>query len=476
MRRVLCVGLVVSLGCDDTLTVPARPDGIGASEIRLEPRDSRDEASQVTRFVLSEYPPDRSSLHLFRGALSAYHLGRIAADDLPNTLTEREIGIESWRRAQELVVVPRQSLTLGETYALASSGGLVAEITVRDDAGSPPLMRRLWPPPGSSSEPRAAYCGDGPVASAPERVALEPRGDAQVRRGIAAGVRELDCVVLEATEPQLTGAVLMPPAQLGDMEMEPVPWLIGNSTEPAATSCHGNTVGFGPVCASIGDDRMQVEAADEFLLAVRGEEATWAGIVGPVPTTLKILVPGRSNSLDVTAFDREARRWQGRVIVEPSPPTSHVVINEALANPIGAEPAQEWVELYNDGRDAADLEGFILEDSGGSVEFPPCQLGPGQFLLLVSEGFDERAAFDVRPATGTQILRVPELGSSGLRNTGEPLVLRTPSGSACSSFPGLATSGDGVSLARLTPSSPDFPGAFADHGEPGASPGKENVF
>ena len=34
----------------------------------------------------------------------------------------------------------------------------------------------------------------------------------------------------------------------------------------------------------------------------------------------------------------------------------HVVINEVLANPVGGEPAQEWVELYNDGRAPAVLD------------------------------------------------------------------------------------------------------------------------
>ena len=58
-------------------------------------------------------------------------------------------------------------------------------------------------------------------------------------------------------------------------------------------------------------------------------------------------------------------------------PMPHLVINEVLANPIGPEPHQEWVELYNDGAVAAELADFALCDIGGEAWLPEAVLEPG---------------------------------------------------------------------------------------------------
>ena len=83
--------------------------------------------------------------------------------------------------------------------------------------------------------------------------------------------------------------------------------------------------------------------------------------------------------------------------------------------------------------------------------------------------------FDVPPEPGAALLRVESLGQNGLRNSGEPLVLRDPDGVVRSAFPGAGDATEGFSVARLQPEAPDVPESFGTHAEPGASPGAENA-
>jgi hypothetical protein len=154
----------------------------------------------------------------------------------------------------------------------------------------------------------------------------------------------------------------------------------------------------------------------------------------------------------------------------------HVVISEVLADAIGPEPAQEWIELLNDGRAPVDLDQWTLEDVGGTVLLPAHRLEPGAFVLLVSEGYSEQAPWDVAPQSGTAVLRLSDLGKNGLANSGEPLLLRSPQGAIVSRFPAAPKPKPGVSVARAAPwALDDDPASFTIHGPPGASPGAPNA-
>jgi hypothetical protein len=139
----------------------------------------------------------------------------------------------------------------------------------------------------------------------------------------------------------------------------------------------------------------------------------------------------------------------------------HLVLNEVLANPVGPEPAQEWVEIVNDGAAPAELAGYVLVDLGGETLLPAATLQPGRFALIVNETFVENDGYDVPPAPSTQILRVPKLGQGGLANGGEPLLLRAPDGAVASRFPLAPKPKAGMSVSRRDPGEPDArPQAF----------------
>jgi hypothetical protein len=143
-----------------------------------------------------------------------------------------------------------------------------------------------------------------------------------------------------------------------------------------------------------------------------------------------------------------------------------------MANPLGAEPAQEWIEIVNDGTVPVDLGGFSLDLSDGPVPLPSVTLESRRFAMLVSQSYAPADGRDVPPAPGTPILRLPRLG---LSNSGETVILRAADGTAVSRFPALAPPRAGVSVARRAPSSLDSdPRAFGPHVGNGASPGWEN--
>jgi hypothetical protein len=130
-----------------------------------------------------------------------------------------------------------------------------------------------------------------------------------------------------------------------------------------------------------------------------------------------------------------------------------------MANPLGAEPDQEWVELYNDGQVEAALGGAVIADVGGETVLPEVTLPPGRFAIVVNESFLEDDGLDVPPAADAIVVRVSRLGRGGLGNGGEPLRLLDTAGRVLSTMPALPKPKAGMSLARTAPAAPDGAGA-----------------
>jgi hypothetical protein len=192
------------------------------------------------------------------------------------------------------------------------------------------------------------------------------------------------------------------------------------------------------------------------------------------PFAITGLPPATDVTLDVAAIDAHGTLFRMVSAAVTTAPMPHVIINEVLANPLGPEPASEWVEIVNDGRAPADLGGYSLQDGGGETPLPPATLAPGAFALVVNEAFDEQDCSDPCPAPGTLLLRVLHLGKNGLANSGEALRLRDGDGATVSRFPASPKPKAGQSVARVAPAAPDgLAGSFA-LAEP--SPGRTNVW
>jgi hypothetical protein len=144
------------------------------------------------------------------------------------------------------------------------------------------------------------------------------------------------------------------------------------------------------------------------------------------------------------------------------PPPGSLVITEVLANPVGNEARQEWVELANLGAAPANLTGLRIEDAAGSDPLPDATLAAGARALVVGANFDEAAPGDVPPAARISILRVPgRIGRDGLGQAGEVIRLVDGAGLVRSSYGGWVDTSRAAWAGRSVQRQPDE--AACDH-------------
>jgi hypothetical protein len=439
------------------------------------------------------------SLRLYRGELSDYHQQRIAKGDLPNTLLEREVPLMTWANGvgdagivRSVSSQPQAPLAAGAAYtwAFVGQGPLLSFSVGREQAID---WRRLWPLPGAGFWNYAAYCRDleaplgdagsgsmdGAVNSTPLDLIFEPGArHIQLQRGLGlSDVGQADCVHLQITDDPLP-ELLVPPLVAARGILDPAPLQTQSTAPILPLTCDDSWQPLRPGCIRVLDDRITIAAppaASLWLLASASGDLRFHGVVEGA-FTVKGFTPGQQLTLDFAAFLADGQRHQGRLTVTMAAAQSHVVINELLANPLGMEPAQEWLELYNDGGSVVDLEGWTVGDGTSQTSLPAVTLSPGEYLIVTSEQHDG-AGDDVAFAERTQVVRLPTLGSNGFSNSGEEVRLLSRTGQLQSRFAARAASTGGVSLARVAPEAPDDDTAsFAVHGEPGASPGAMNTF
>ncbi|HEX6276571.1 MAG TPA: lamin tail domain-containing protein [Polyangiaceae bacterium] len=375
-----------------------------------------------------------------------------------------------------MVVAPLRALASGKVSLATPELGLVAEVVV--DAGALPLLARTWPPPDSAfGNGTAVYCGDAAFELPATAFAFAPTGEPG---SLAPGLDETgsfldECAHVEPDAEPSPGTPLLPPPVVAGVLLEPRLLVVAAQSSQEA-ACAEATLAFGPVCAHVGDDRLTLSAPSEPAFVAIDAPSALLGVVRPgeslVLRGFTPATPARVSGL-VIAMSGERTHIDAEVVTLPARP--HVVLNEVLANPAGAEAAGEWIELVNDGVEAVDLEGFVLDDAVEPTPLPKGVLAPGELALLVTEAHGPDPELDVPPPPDALLLRVPRLGRGGLANSGELLRLRDPLGNVVSRFPALAGKAPGTSVARRSPEAPDEPAWFGEHAPPGASPGAPNV-
>jgi hypothetical protein len=188
---------------------------------------------------------------------------------------------------------------------------------------------------------------------------------------------------------------------------------------------------------------------------------------------LKGLAPASTATLEVITVDDRGEIQRSMFTFATLASMPHLLLNEVYANPLGPEPAQEWVEILNDGATPAELGGHVLIDVGGETVLPPGALPPGGFALIVNQTFIEDDGVDPAPEPGSLVVRVPKLGHGGLSNGGEPLSLRDPNSVVISRSPVGPKTKAGMSLARISPAAPDTQKGSFILGPP--TPGRANA-
>ncbi len=198
-----------------------------------------------------------------------------------------------------------------------------------------------------------------------------------------------------------------------------------------------------PGCLLVTDETWQLELlVDEPVRVV----LTRAGAVlralaprGTAMLTVRGLAPSTYEEATLEVVDLAGLRSSQSIVVTTHAAMLPITITEVCANPIGAEPDQEWIELANVGDVPARLSGVAIsdrDDEPGTVLSTERTLVPGARVLLVGEDLDADAA-GVPP--GTPLVVVGRtLVTAGIANSGEALFLRDSDGQRLASVPALA--------------------------------------
>ena len=469
-------------GCAPIPEPPPGPASKAGAAVTAEPDAPLDALPSVVRLRVtgagSDAPED---VLLVAGELSDYHENRIEKRDLPQTLIDRLVPLLAWTDDDGVVVLaPTVPLGAGETYAVASpEAGTIGTVRVRQD--ELPLLARTWPPVDTGRGSAAVvYCAGEPLALGEQATWLDPgRIEAIVRPGVGSRQVSVDtCMTLSPLAEPPVDARLVPPPALFGAPIDPAAIEHAAHAPPSPAICDSAETAFGSGCAVVEDDRVVVRShGDASLWVVAGQDLS---IVQPVAPEGRFVVhplkPSSSHALELSVLDLSGREVTATAAVHTLPARSRVVISEVMANPLGPEPGQEWVELVNDGLYAVDVGGWLLEDLGGQSVLPSALLAPGEHALVVSSAFVLDDGLDLPTPASVLRLVVEKLGKNGLSNSGEPLTLRRPDGSEASRFPAAPKPKAGVSVARRRSIDlDDDPSAFGLHAAPGASPGAANA-
>jgi hypothetical protein len=465
---------------------PQPPPVDGAPTISLEPEAALDSAPAVLRIRLragDAEPVAPQRLALVRGEISSAQLGQLARDEPSKALSERIVPSLIWSDPDgSLVLAPTRALARGESYALASGTPRFQQsITVM--AEDPlPLLALVWPPEGVAVGVRSAvWCGATPLPFLAEPITLEPaQVQARLRSGAIHAVGD-HCVHLE----QLTSdepALLPPPLLLGPdgaelARLEPIALRSDGVASPLTpVVCGPDEQRFGPGCLRVSDDRAWLATPEAPVLWAIADDSRHTVVLSQGDTlVLGPFEPATATMLTLETLDLQGNSTLDALRIDTLAAMPHVVINEVLANPVGEEPEQEWVELYNDGSVPAQLGGYLLEDIGGEIWLPELSLGPGEYAVLVNATFDPTSDYDPLPAADAKLVVVEKLGKNGLNNQGEPLKLSDANGELLSRFPTSPKPKAGRSVMRTHPKALDAdPASFVLSAEGASTPGAAN--
>jgi hypothetical protein len=473
------------MGCGDLARAPQPVDGRVSTEptVETDPPPIEGMIAPIVRFRVAGLPKDSvPSLLVLEGVASDRNVRDLQQGTVSETLQKRVVDTTQWSTEPGCwEIATKQPLGLGQSYSIVESElGWVAKVDVMDRDPTPTLQR-VWPPAGRGGM-RAVWCSSWPatgeVASLPQRVRMAPGVDGTMDVGAMAGMGA-NCVhwVADAVA-DVGGRVVVPPPRVqietgSWVRLDPIPIVLGEKEESWGGTCSAGQQQAGPACALVLDDRAVLSASEPWLVGLDLAGEVRVGAIGPdAAWVVRSLPPSSEVRGRVRVVSVSGGLADFDIVWRTTDPQARVVINEVMANPVGPEPQQEWVELYNDGAVAVGLGGWRFEDAGGGVDLPDVTLQPGEYGLLVGEGYDASSWVDAIPAEGTVLIGVSSVGTGGLSNAGEPLRLVGADGSAVSSVPPRASKHPGGSIVRVRPEAPDGEGSFGvdlQGGTPGAA-------
>jgi len=141
---------------------------------------------------------------------------------------------------------------------------------------------------------------------------------------------------------------------------------------------------------------------------------------------------GKTYYFQIKAKDKAENEsdWSEALIEINSHP---IVINEVyydVGKDKGEEGENEWIEVYNRTNSTIDISGWIIEDNGGAsrqrVITGPAEIPSKGFAVITP--FESTWLYWVIPDTIVKITLNNKIGSYGLSNEGDRIILREPAG------------------------------------------------
>ena len=165
---------------------------------------------------------------------------------------------------------------------------------------------------------------------------------------------------------------------------------------------------------------------------------------GFVALTTATETPTPTSSATITATGTEVGTETATptptTTIEPTPETGRLLVSEVLYDPLGSEPANEWIELHNAGGSVLSLTDLKLGDEEttgqgeGMYRFPEgMSLEPDEVILIANQSVEFEAVYGFKPdlefiesdAETPNMEKYTEWasGNVGLSNTGDEVII-----------------------------------------------------
>jgi hypothetical protein len=475
------------------------------AQLTLEASDARGEPADVERL------PRRPSLRLthpdglapiedaivwLAGAPDHELIDDLSRAPLSAMQRARRVDCALELSGDEARITPRAALEPGASYTLAVAAWartlhdarvtpegepVVFELHTDAELGAGARPLAAWPADGASGVgtnlEAAVVAFDGAVQHADAGVWLEGPDGLAVPAALEAGA----CAEIAPLHPGAFCVRLMPESRLAPAAVHHIaigsaardgrgapigPWQATfrtaasrdeQSPAPIAQGCSVDEQALDAGCALVDDHAIALRLqTDEPVTAELLNGAASVGVAaadGRIALQLSGLDADTPLALRLVLRDYAGNSTEQAIALRTAPTLPALSIVEVLADPLGPEPQQEFVELLNYGNSTVALDGFTLADSPDAAGTPlttPAQVAPQARALLVADGFDPHEGRDVAPLPGALLVRVGRaLGNAGLRNAGEPLFLRDVLGRRVSAAPATPRPEPGVCSVRV---------------------------